>query len=240
MGLMIRKSTIQRRMTAEPPVRTLVKSVNDAPCVRPQAEAANPVHSDFLVPRRSVRIWSLLRKPSLWLKTLQEADLELVRILSRTAHSSVGRLCAIGISKLGNGWVYIPLAVAILVCWGLSGYKLILFACINAGVTHSLYPLLKRRYRRRRPFHIDPELSSLLATLDEHSFPSGHTMTMTAVLTPILMLWPSFAIPAALMLLCLAWSRVATAHHYPSDVIAGGLLGFGLGYPVALGLIWVW
>jgi undecaprenyl-diphosphatase len=240
MGLMTRKSTIQRRMIAEPPIGTCTNSVNDAPCGRQQLEPASPIHLESFTPRRSVRIWSLLRKPSLWLRTLQEADLELVRILSRTAHSSVGRLCAIGISKLGNGWVYIPLAIVILACWGLSGYKLILFACINAGVTHSLYPLLKRRYRRRRPFLIDPELSSLLATLDEHSFPSGHTMTMTAVLTPIVMLWPSFAIPAALMLLCLAWSRVATAHHYPSDVIAGGLLGFGLGYPIALGLIAIW
>jgi undecaprenyl-diphosphatase len=240
MGLMTRKSTIQRRMTAQPPVRTYTQSVNDASCGRQQPEAAGPILSDSSSARRSVRIWSLLRRPALWLKTLQEADLELVRILSRTAHSSLGRLCAIGISKLGNGWVYIPLALTILACWGLSGYKLILFACINAGVTHSLYPFLKRRYRRRRPFHIDPELSSLLATLDEHSFPSGHTMTMTAVLTPIVMLWPSFAIPAALMLLCLAWSRVATAHHYPSDVIAGGLLGLGLGYPIALGLISIW
>jgi undecaprenyl-diphosphatase len=237
MGLMTRKSTIQHRMTVEPPIGTYSNSASDAPCGR-QPEPANPIHLESFTHRPSA--WSLLRQPSLWLRTLQEADLELVRILSRTAHSSIGRLCAIGISKLGNGWVYIPLALVILACWGLSGYKLILFGCINAGVTHSLYPLLKRRYRRRRPFLIDPELSSLLATLDEHSFPSGHTMTMTAVLTPIVMLWPSFAIPAALMLLCLAWSRVATAHHYPSDVIAGGLLGFGLGYPIALGLIAIW
>ena len=102
-------------------------------------------------------------------------------------------MCAIGISKLGNGWIYILLAVAVFAHWGLSGYKVILCAGVNAGVTHSLYPLIKRRYRRRRPFKVDPELSSLLATLDEHSFPSGHAMTLAAVLTPIVMLWPAAA-----------------------------------------------
>jgi undecaprenyl-diphosphatase len=178
--------------------------------------------------------------PASWIETLQAADLEAVRILSRTARSRVGRLCAIGISKLGNGWIYIVLAAMVFARWGLAGYKVILCAGINAGVTHSLYPLIKRRYRRRRPFKVDPELSSLLATLDEHSFPSGHAMTLAAVLTPIVMLWPSAAIPAVVMFAGLAWSRIATAHHYPSDVLAGAVLGIGLAYPISLGFNAVW
>jgi undecaprenyl-diphosphatase len=67
----------------------------------------------------------------------------------------------------------------------------------------------------------------LLATLDEHSFPSGHAMTLSAVLAPIVILWPSMTISGVLMAACLAWSRVATVA-YPvasGSSICSGLAG---------------
>jgi undecaprenyl-diphosphatase len=166
--------------------------------------------------------------------------LEAVRIVSRTARSTSGRLCAIGISKLGNGWLYLFLAALILARWGVPGYRIIVLATTNAAVMHCLYPNIKRRYRRLRPFKVDPKLPSLLATLDEHSFPSGHAMTLTAVLAPIVILWPAMAISGVLMASCLAWSRVATAHHYPSDVFAGAVLGICVGYPISVCIISFW
>ncbi len=176
-----------------------------------------------------------------WVETLQEADLEAVRIISRTAKRPVARLSAIAISTLGNGWFYLFLAALLFARWGgARGARIILLAGLNAGVMHCLYPLIKNRYQRRRPFRVDPELSSLLSTLDEHSFPSGHAMTLSAVLTPIVMLWPAMAVSSVLMVVGLAWSRVATAHHYPSDVLAGALLGLGLGYPISTGVLALW
>ena len=90
------------------------------------------------------------------------------------------------------------------------------------------------------PFSVDPKLPSLLATLDAHSFPSGHVMTLTSVLVPIVILWPATAILSVLSACCLAWARVATAHHFPSDVFAGAILGVGVGYPISLCLISLW
>ncbi|HYA80522.1 MAG TPA: phosphatase PAP2 family protein [Methylocystis sp.] len=34
----------------------------------------------------------------------------------------------------------------------------------------------------------------------------------------------------------MAWSRIATGHHYPSDVAAGVALGVGVGYPLSANL----
>jgi undecaprenyl-diphosphatase len=72
-----------------------------------------------------------------------------------------------------------------------------------------------------------------LKILDEHSFPSGHTMTLSGVLVPIVIAWPSITMSAMALVLSMAWSRIATAHHYPSDVVAGVALGASLAWPLS-------
>jgi undecaprenyl-diphosphatase len=38
---------------------------------------------------------------------VKNADIQAVRVISRTAQSVVGRALAVNISKLGNGWLYL-------------------------------------------------------------------------------------------------------------------------------------
>ncbi len=168
-----------------------------------------------------------------WTNRLIAADLAAVHFFSGTARSTGGRLLAIAISKLGNGWIYLILAPIILLGLGRQGFPIIAVAGANAAVLHCLYPLLKRRFGRLRPFQVDPRLPSLLKTLDAHSFPSGHAMTLSGVLAPIVLAWPAVTVSAGLLLLSMAWSRIATAHHYPSDVCAGVALGVGVAYPLS-------
>jgi membrane-associated phospholipid phosphatase len=179
-------------------------------------------------------------KAAFWLKLrcekLLRADLELVRLAAKTARSRGGRGTAIFISRLGDGWLYPILAGVIFFTWGFPGLRMVLSACVNIAAIHCIYPIIKRRCGRLRPFIRDPRLPPLLKTLDEHSFPSGHAMTLSAVLVPIVLAWPSMISSATAMLCCMCWSRVATAHHYPSDIIAGVVLGGAIGYPLAMGL----
>jgi len=67
-----------------------------------------------------------------------------------------GQRCAVGISKLGNGWLYPFLAALILADWGLSGCRIIMLASANAALMHCFYPIIKQRFRRPRPFSVDP------------------------------------------------------------------------------------
>jgi undecaprenyl-diphosphatase len=168
-----------------------------------------------------------------------EADLAVVRRISAVAERSPAwRMFAVAVSKLGNGAIYPILAAIVFAAWGWDGGKrMILLAAVNAAIMHILYPIIKRRFKRLRPFKVDPRLPSLLDTLDEHSFPSGHAMTLTGVLAPVVLLWPAAAVSAVVMACCMAWSRIATGHHYPSDVAAGVLLGLGLGYPLSVNLL---
>ena len=165
-----------------------------------------------------------------WASRLLDVDLDLVRKLNADG-STLGKPAAVVISKLGNGWIYLFLAAGIFWSWGWDGGKLMaLLGVVNAAVLHLLYPVIKRRFKRPRPFAVDPSLPSLLLTLDEHSFPSGHAMTLVGVLTPIVLLWPAVFLSAVIMACGMFWSRIATGHHYPSDVLAGATLGVGLSY----------
>jgi len=175
-----------------------------------------------------------------WIEKFFAADLEAVRIVSRSARSTVGRTLAVTISRLGDGWLYPILVAIIFFCWGFAEFRLVLFGGLNAALLHCLYPIIKRRLARLRPFKLDRRLPSLLKTRDEHSFPSGHAMTLSGVLTPIVMVHPSTAISATIMTCCMAWARVASAHHFPSDIFVGALLGVAVGYPVSVSCLAYW
>jgi undecaprenyl-diphosphatase len=105
---------------------------------------------------------------------------------------------------------------------------------LNALVLHSVYPVIKRVVARPRPYQRDATLVPLLPVLDSHSFPSGHAMTMSAVMVPLVLAFPGtigLAVPAWMLV---AWARMASAHHYPSDVAAGTMLGVSVSYPISL------
>jgi undecaprenyl-diphosphatase len=167
------------------------------------------------------------------LPRIAEIDLAAVQRASDLGRSPAARHVAIFISRLGNGWIYPVLIAIVVAAAGSRGAPAIGVGALNAIILHAFYPLLKNYFRRRRPFRVDPRLSPLLPTLDEHSFPSGHAMTIVGVLTPLVLFWPATLLSAVMVAGAMAWSRVATAHHFPSDVAAGAALGLGLAYPLS-------
>jgi undecaprenyl-diphosphatase len=175
-----------------------------------------------------------------WLEKLLVADLAAVRLISGSAQRTLVRVPAIIISKLGNGWIYLILGAVVFASLGSEAIRIAVLGGINAILLHCLYPIIKRRVGRQRPFRADPALRSLLAVLDEHSFPSGHAMTLSGVLVPIVLVWPAAAISSLMLMICMAWSRIATAHHYPSDIFAGTALGVSLAYPLSLCVLSFW
>ena len=174
-----------------------------------------------------------------FLRFLRTADLWVVRLCVASARTSLGRHLAVAVSRVGNGGLYPALAALMIVACGARGCYAMIAAAINIGLMHSVYPTIKRRAARVRPFRAYADLKPLLATLDEHSFPSGHIMTLTAALVPIALALPG-TLPLALGgWVAMAWARLASAHHYPSDVLAGAALALVVSYPLSrIGLAW--
>ena len=113
-------------------------------------------------PQSSVDVRSALARPDAWLERIAEADLAIVhRLASATRFMSVKQF-AIIISKLGNGWIYLIIMALVIREERQEALFIILISTLNAALSHVVYPVLKRRFRRRRPFQVDPHLPSLL------------------------------------------------------------------------------
>jgi undecaprenyl-diphosphatase len=164
---------------------------------------------------------------------LSAAELSIVRGFAWTAQWRPTRSLAIGLSWLGNGWAYLAIGASALLACGWRAFPLIAIGALNAGLLHCLYPSLKRTVARPRPYRCDSTLVPLLRVLDEYSFPSGHAMTLSAALVPLVLAFPDLLAAAVVMAGLMAWARLASAHHYPSDVAAGTLLGVSVSYPIS-------
>jgi undecaprenyl-diphosphatase len=143
------------------------------------------------------------------------------------------RRTAVTISWLGNGSIYVLLAL-LLMAIRPGAWLAVTFSILCMLLAHLVYPWVKAACARDRPCELHLQLEPLLCSLDRHSFPSGHAMTLTAALVPVLAAFPDLWLAALGLWLAMAWSRIACAHHYPSDVLAGALLGLTVAAPVTL------
>lgn len=141
------------------------------------------------------------------------------------------------VNFLGNGWVYLPIALAVILVNPARVWLLVLTAAMAAIIAHAIYRPLKGRIGRLRPFEKDPSLLSHERVLDRYSFPSGHCMSLATVLVPIMHELPAAMPGAVAALSVLGFTRLAAAHHYPSDVVAGMGLGVAVALPLSLLLL---
>jgi undecaprenyl-diphosphatase len=138
-------------------------------------------------------------------------------------------------SRLGDGVAWYVIMFALPWFDRTNGWNAT-FSMAGLGLVNLvLYLGLKRAFGRPRPFVDCPGICARTHTLDQFSFPSGHTLH--AVSYALLLSWyyPLLAIPLGGFALVIAASRVVLGLHYPSDVLAGALTG---GLTTSLLLAW--
>jgi undecaprenyl-diphosphatase len=96
---------------------------------------------------------------------------------------------------------------------------------IANAASHACVQLLKRTVVRRRP-HLSPGGPLALGAIpDAFSFPSGHAAAAMALAIPCIVVGGAIGVPVLLLALVVGASRVYLRVHYPSDVVAGQVLG---------------
>ena len=90
---------------------------------------------------------------------------------------------------------------------------------------------IKWTLNRERLYEKYPEIDPVYLAADP-SFPSGHTASAFALATSATLIWPKWyvAVPAYAWAGSVAYSRMHLGLHYPTDVVAGAVLGGSTAY----------
>ena len=106
----------------------------------------------------------------------------------------------------------------------INGIIMVEALCVNAFTTTAL----KLAINRDRPFVTYPYLDKQ-ADAGSYSFPSGHTSSAFAFATSLSLAFPKWYViaPAYLYASAAGYSRMHLGVHYPSDVLAGAVVGTG-------------
>lgn len=133
------------------------------------------------------------------------------------------------ISRLGDGPVWYMLMLAFALS-GPRGAAIALQMGATGAAGLALYKLLKQRLVRQRPYLAHPGIELGTAPLDRYSFPSGHTLHAVCFTMLATAHVPELALALVPYMLLVAASRVVLGLHYPTDVIAGAIIGAALAY----------
>lgn len=139
------------------------------------------------------------------------------------------------ITLLGDAGIFWIILAAVLIFIpkyrkaGLSMGLSLIFGVILCNVT------LKPLVGRIRPYDLQLELYGkqiplLVEAMHDFSFPSGHTIASIEAATALLIHNRKMGIPAMILAVLIAFSRLYLYVHYPTDVIASVILGVGIAF----------
>jgi undecaprenyl-diphosphatase len=162
------------------------------------------------------------------LRRLAELDLAWCLRLNRASQQrNLEQFFAI-ISRLGDGVFWYTLMLILLAMDGQAALPAVARMLVAGASALILYKWLKAHTTRPRPSARHDHIRASVAPLDEYSFPSGHTLHAVSFSIVAIYHYPMLAWLVGPFTVLVALSRMVLGLHYPSDVLAGALLGSGL------------
>ncbi len=162
---------------------------------------------------------------------MRDLDLKLLRWMRTHGHSAGIEDAAVALGKAGNNgliWFILGATLAII---DNGRWESWLICALLGPVAIGLNYAVKLLVKRPRP--VLEGLPPLGGAPSSLSFPSAHATSSFAVATAMCRVDPATS-AAFLVAIALSLGRPYLGMHYPSDVLAGALLGVALGLIVPL------
>lgn len=171
-----------------------------------------------------------MSSPSSPLQRISDFDVALCILCNRQSrHIFVRNLFRL-ISRLGDGLFWYTLMTVLLLYYQSGALQAVVHMLGSALAGTLIYKIIKSRTLRPRPFNVYPSIICTGRTLDQFSFPSGHTMHAVSFSLIAIFYFPALIWLVLPFTILVALSRPILGLHYPSDVLAG----IGLGTAIAV------
>ena len=187
-----------------------------------------------------ILLWSTFSVLSTQLSA-QNADINILRsINSNTSTIVFSRFISNTTTEVSFGIPVIMGGVA-LITNDDEMLKNALYIGVSIGVGGVITQAMKYSINRPRPFVTYPNIHAYEGETDL-SFPSGHTSLAFSAATALCLKYPKWyvIVPSSLWACSVGYSRMNLGMHYPSDVLAGAIVGAGSAYVTYLVNDWFW
>jgi undecaprenyl-diphosphatase len=165
---------------------------------------------------------------NLW-QSIERRDHRVMRRMNRWRAPRWFRMWMIAATRMGDGWIWYGLGALLLLFGGAPRFAAVGSAGLAAIAGIFVFKIIKKLSQRPRPCQIEPHCWAKILPPDQFSFPSGHTMTAFSIALVVSFFYPSLEGVLFFLALSIAVSRVVLGMHFLSDVLAGVVLGVGLG-----------
>lgn len=156
---------------------------------------------------------------------IQIIDSSILWYIKNNMHAPIMDKAMVIITSLGNGGaIWIIIAALLMIN---KRYRKIGFMALGALILSTILGegILKHVVHRMRPSTDVPAVNLLIAKPISYSFPSGHTASSFAVAGVLAKYIKKYALEFFGLASLIAFSRLYLYVHYPTDVLAGIVLG---------------
>jgi len=156
------------------------------------------------------------------LQNIHQFDLRTFEWCLRRKHRELTVVFSRHVSRSADGPLY---AVIIVVFMALGNWPVATLMLVAFALERTLYFLFKSFFRRNRPAVAIPGFKSAIVASDQFSFPSGHTSAAFLVACALHSTFPFLVWVLYPWACCVGAARVMLGVHFPTDILAGALLG---------------
>jgi membrane-associated phospholipid phosphatase len=162
--------------------------------------------------------------------TAQNLDIELLKEINDNRNVKIEN-SMVGISNsvvpIAIGTPIVLYTIGLIEKDSLTKQKAVFVAQSFVATSFITYAM-KELVKRERPYETYPEIDNV-TNENSYSFPSGHTSLAFSTATSLSMVYHKWyvIVPAFVWASTVGYSRMYLGVHYPSDVLAGALVGSG-------------
>ena len=157
--------------------------------------------------------------------SIQRFDLALILYISHLNGRRILDKSFYLISKLGDGHLYVLIGILLLFASFQSSISILLAGLMGFAIELPVYFIVKKYVKRQRPFEQIENFKQLIVPPDKYSFPSGHTAAAFVMASVFSFQFPAISIALYFFSALIGFSRLYLRVHYPTDILAGCLLG---------------